>query len=376
MEGTSERVIRRYIERTGMEHPSPEARKEYLHEHPNADPGNHTVVEKGDKGGEKKDEGGKKSLKDRLKSLSGKARTFLDKADESVRQFIEDPAYRRKAMTSASEAIAKSPEKVVKGAVKAIKHEAKEWKTAASGIKAALTGGEVTPEHKKAIKHVAIDIAITVSVVALTGGFASGAAGLAKKSAASFIQGFAKRISLEAVTEGMGNIVTLQELGHGAHGALEMVGHFLKAAGESPKEDEVLAAWVTALVVKKLKKLDDEDVMAALEEMGGDTKEASMAERVAARFASRPGPHWNPWPEAPASLKKDLETLHDLAQDKSVDAEARRKLGLIWNMATLAMKDEKKAPQALERAQKAYESLSPTESYLVPRTVINLVHGL
>lgn len=94
-------------------------------------------------------------------------------------------------------------------------------------------------------------------------------------------------------------------------------------------------------------------------------------------FASRPGPHWNPWPQRPATLKGDLETLHELAQSDAVDSKAARALGLIWNMvANFALKDERKAPAALERAKKAYQTLSSEQATLVPRTIINLIHGL
>lgn len=44
------RVASRFAERHGMEHPSDDARKQYLKDHPNADPKNHTV-KKTDGGG-------------------------------------------------------------------------------------------------------------------------------------------------------------------------------------------------------------------------------------------------------------------------------------------------------------------------------------
>lgn len=36
-------LVQRVAERFAMEHPTPEARRDHLHEHPNADPKNHTV---------------------------------------------------------------------------------------------------------------------------------------------------------------------------------------------------------------------------------------------------------------------------------------------------------------------------------------------
>lgn len=47
--------------RQAMEHATPEARKKYLHDHPQADPGNHTVKKKDEEKGSKEDEGGSKS---------------------------------------------------------------------------------------------------------------------------------------------------------------------------------------------------------------------------------------------------------------------------------------------------------------------------
>jgi hypothetical protein len=45
------RVASRFAERHGMEHPSDDARKQYLKDHPNADPSNHTVKKNDDGGG-------------------------------------------------------------------------------------------------------------------------------------------------------------------------------------------------------------------------------------------------------------------------------------------------------------------------------------
>ncbi len=43
MKTLTQRVLARHLYVVAMEHASPEARKEYLHEHPNADPANHQV---------------------------------------------------------------------------------------------------------------------------------------------------------------------------------------------------------------------------------------------------------------------------------------------------------------------------------------------
>lgn len=48
---TRRRVVARFVERYGMEHPSEEARKNYLKDHPNAEPRNHTVQKSNGGGG-------------------------------------------------------------------------------------------------------------------------------------------------------------------------------------------------------------------------------------------------------------------------------------------------------------------------------------
>jgi len=58
--------------RTAMEHSSPEALKNYLKDHPNADPKNHTVS----KG--KGDQGGSKPLPNKMKGLSSNSQKEMD----------------------------------------------------------------------------------------------------------------------------------------------------------------------------------------------------------------------------------------------------------------------------------------------------------
>ncbi len=69
------RVAARYFEKHGMEHDTPEALKKYLSAHPNADPKNHTVKQKGSE--ERSDGGGVK-----LKAQGQKAHSFVNKLDE------------------------------------------------------------------------------------------------------------------------------------------------------------------------------------------------------------------------------------------------------------------------------------------------------
>ena len=272
------RVVARYL--YGTEFATEEALKDYLHEHPDADPRNHSVAkpkkEKA-KGEEESNKGGKKpSLKERLQALTGHAKALFEAAPKAVQNFIHDPEARKATTDKAAKALKDAPGKIVKNALHNIKHEAKEWKVAGQGVHAVLTGKELSKEQKHALKTIAIDIAITVSIVALTGGLAAGAAGLAKKTALSYAEGLAKKVALNAVTGGLGNLVTLQELYHGAHGATHLFSELMsklaadaKAEGKGkPSEEEALGYWVAGLVAKQLGKgVTDDDALSALAEV-------------------------------------------------------------------------------------------------------------
>lgn len=292
------RVLASYVTRNALTFPTPKALKEYLQEHPKADKSKHTVEKgaPGDKPEDKKPEEGKKqSLKERLTSLSDKAKAFMQQAPQKVQDFIEKPEVRKEVLSSAAKGIKEAPEKFAKNAVKAVKHEIHEWKTAGQGVRAALKGEKVTPEQKKAIKTVAVDIAITVAVTALSGGLAGGAAGLAKSSALALTKAMAKKIALNAVTNGLGHLVTLGELGHGAPGAAEMFHHVMQhvAAKDGGSDKELLGAWVTGLVAKELEKVDDDLVLDAVEKAGKTKKEAN--EEIARRVVARVVASQDPW---------------------------------------------------------------------------------
>jgi len=94
------RVAFRY--RMAREFPSDKARKDYLQEHPGADPSKHTVSE--EKAEKKPEE--KRSLKDRLKAI-------IKKVPEAAKKFVEDEGYRREQLQGAAKAMEKAPARVV-----------------------------------------------------------------------------------------------------------------------------------------------------------------------------------------------------------------------------------------------------------------------
>jgi phenylpyruvate tautomerase PptA (4-oxalocrotonate tautomerase family) len=254
--------------RNAREFSSPEALKEYLHEHPNADRSKHHVKKDdgGHGGGHGDHEEKPKSLKERLKSLSEKAQSFVKSAPKEVSKFLSDDAHRRKVLTSASSALEKAPEKLVKNVINTVKHEVHEFKEAGAGIKAVMSGKKMDSHQKKALKTVAFHVGLTVAATALT---ASGPlAGMAM-----FGKSMAKHIAMKAASNSLGHLHVLEELGHVGHGVKHVLDKL--AAEEKANEEEVLVKFVMALMAKELSKLSDDDIASIVEEASkGEKKEA------------------------------------------------------------------------------------------------------
>jgi hypothetical protein len=216
-----------------------------------------------DDGHEEKHDAPKQSWKDKLKGLGAKAKAFMEKAPAKVQEFVSNPEARKKALTDVTEALKKAPEKYVKNLVNTAKHEVKEFKEAGEGIKAVLKGGKMNDHQKKAFKTVATHVAIGVAAAALTASGPLAAAG-------AFGKGLAKHVAMKAVTKSLGNIHVLQELGHIGHGLEGILGHI---ASEEPDVDDVIGKYVSALVVKEIEGLTDEDVTKALKGLDEEEEE-------------------------------------------------------------------------------------------------------
>lgn len=277
------RVAFRAMEQVGMEHTSPEARKNYLKEHPHADPSNHTVKEKS----KEEEFAGKvqpleKKLADKVKGWGAKAIGFLKKAPEKVQQFVADEGFRRESLMSAHKALTEAPEKMTRAVIETAKHEVHEFKEAGAGIKAVLGGGKMSDGQKHAFKTVATHMAIGLTAAALT---ASGPLGIA----GTFGKGLARHIALKAVSNALGHLHVLDELGHIGHGVQHLFDK-LAAEGKDADPDQVMANFVAAAVAKELEKVKDDDVKAVAESMGEDgEKEATLAARVLLRVGVTPG---------------------------------------------------------------------------------------
>jgi len=344
---------------------TPEALQDYLRKHPDADKSKHTVKkteqkappakepkpkpepkekpEKAppkDKGEDDHDEGHddheekpKKSWKDRLKGLSDKATGFLKSAPKQVKKFVSDDAFRRKTIMSAHDSLVNAPEKIVKNAIKTVKEEVHEYKEAGAGIKAVLSGKKMTKHQKKAVRTVATHMAIGIAAAALTSTGPLAAAGL-------FGKNMVKHVAMKAVSNALGHMHVLEELGHVGHG----IAHVMEklSAEDKGNPDKVFANLIAAAVAKEIKNLKDDDLKAALE-MGGDEEkpvgknkkaaDARVIRNVVARFKRarmsipeaekilgvRPGASPE---EIKAAHKKKVMELHpDLNRDRDTTEE-------------------------------------------------------
>lgn len=214
----------------------------------------------------------KKSWKERMKSLGAKALDFVKSAPKDVQKFIEDEGHRRKILQGIHKSLVEAPEKITKGVVKVVKHEVHEYKEAGHGIKAVLSGKKMSKEQKKAVKTVAMHIAIGVAAAALTASSPIAAAG-------AFAKGVARHTAMKAVSRAMGHLHVLDEVGHIGHGVGGFMSHLASTGnpslilyryaaeteeGEDPDVDDVLGNFMTASVAKEFESFGDEDVDSVL----------------------------------------------------------------------------------------------------------------
>jgi len=274
-------LVARY--RRAMEHPSEEALKTYMHEHPQADPKNHTVKPKSEKPKKEDDKG---SPKDKpkaeepgkakgswFKGLSEKAKAFVSHSSAAVQKFVSDEVHRAKVLEDAGKSILASPKTYAKRLVETAKHEVHEFKEAGQAVKHLAQGKKLEPQQKKALKTVAIHMGIAVAAAALTStGVLAGAAALGK--------GMVQKIALKAATKSLEKIHLVQEIshiGHGIHHLMELVA----AEDEEPRKiekidpEEAFALLVMQSVVKEMKELNEDDLTEILEEASGEQQKAA-----------------------------------------------------------------------------------------------------
>jgi hypothetical protein len=297
------RLSARY--RIALEFPSEDARKKYLHDHPKADPSNHTVKENGTEGERDDNKGKSKKPKDEaeghgehgksdeakkpkgnfFKGLSERARALVSRSSAAVQKLVSDEEHRAKVMSEAGKTILASPKTYAKRLVQTAKEELHEFKAAGAALKDVASGKKLDPHQKKALKTVAIHMSIAVTAAALTStGVLAGAAAVGK--------GMVQKIALKAAAHALEKVHLVQEIqhiGHGAHELFEAMHHVL-ASEEDEKDDdtrkvdpiepeEAFAILVMQSVIKIMKELDDQDMADILE--GASGEQEKQAFRVA-----------------------------------------------------------------------------------------------
>lgn len=224
----------------------------------------------------------KKSWADRVKGLGAKAQDFIQKAPKEARRFIEDESFRRQTIQGVHKALVETPEKFAKKAVETVKHEVHEYKTAGEGIASLIRGKKIDKHQKKAIRTVAIHLAIAVSAAALTSSGPLAAAG-------ALVKGMSRHIALKAASRALGHLHVLDEVGHIGHGVGDLMTHLASTGnpqvtlfryadeaskGGDPPVDDVFGNFISASVAKELENFDDD----ALEESLGSMDDEGEAE--------------------------------------------------------------------------------------------------
>jgi hypothetical protein len=278
---TSQNVALRYA----MEHASPEALKEYLQDHPKADPAKHTIVERdiseGPSEDEHKDDHGHGHHPKFLGGLRGLVKK-LKNAPAAVKKFVQDAEHRKEVTSKSAEGIKKSPKSYVQKLVKVLKHEGQEFKDAFAGVSGLMKGKKPTPEQKHAIKTVATHLAITGAAVALSGAGPALAATAAGKA-------IARHIALKAVSEVMGDLHILDEFGHIGHGLMHIME---KLAAEEDKKDFSPEEALSALVMKKIqeqleKGISEKDILESLKDVEFEDEDSEASDKTAQSVARR-----------------------------------------------------------------------------------------
>lgn len=228
------RVAARYLR--AIEFPSEEARKEYLHEHPGADPAKHTVKERGDSAAP-------------APGASEKAKAWLGRATGAVRSFFADPKARQEGLAKASKRLKDAAASAGRSAVDSVKKELAEAKDAFAGLKSVMTGGSMTDTQKTALKKVALKTATSLASTALI---------------AAFPAAVVHSVVGKNVAKHVAQTVLRKVLGHAT-------GVKLAAADAGTFDAEQWLGSALAVAVSDvLSKLSDEDVRTILESSASD----------------------------------------------------------------------------------------------------------
>ena len=277
------RLVARY--RFAFEHATEKEMNHYLHLHPHADPKNHVVKKNDEHGSAEEDEHGehgeheekeevavsnKQKVKNVFKGLSDKAKALVKNAPAVVQKFVVDAEHREKVMMDAAKSVLKSPKSYARNLVNTAKEEVHEFKEAGLAIKDVISGKKLNAHQKKAVKTVAIHMAITATAAALsTTGVFAGAAFIGKA--------MAKKVAMKAAVKALEKVHILGELHHisheAIHGIVELMEKFAAEEEEEEEADdgeltpeEALAALVMKCLTDALAEFNEEDIGEALED--------------------------------------------------------------------------------------------------------------
>lgn len=279
--------------KSAMEHPSEEALKTYLKEHPKADPKNHRVQPQKEEGPKKEEAPGEKEKakpeetsggkRNFFKGLSEKAKAFVSHSSASVQKFVADGEHRKRVLKDAGKSILASPKTYAKRLVETARHEVHEFKEAGAALKHLAKGKPLEAKQKKVLRTVAIHMGVALTAASMgSTGVLAGAVALGS--------GMAKKIALKAALKSLEHVHLVQEIshiGHGLHGLVDVVREMFASQqqeSEDPEQDsedgeddkgpvdpeEAFAILVMKFVIKEMENFSDEDMSEVLEEASGE----------------------------------------------------------------------------------------------------------
>jgi len=227
------RVAARYLR--AIEFPTDKARKEYLHEHPGADPSKHTVKDPGEGGGGPQE-------------TSEKAKGWLARTTGAVKSFFTDPKARQEGLSKAASKLKEAPAAAGRAAIESVKKQVGEAKEAFAGLKAVIGGGSMTDTQKTALKKVALKTATTIAASAFV---------------AVFPAAIAHSVVGNSVAKHVAKTVLQKVLG-------QATGVKLAAGAADVDAEQWLGSTLAMAVADVLDKLSEDDLRAIMESAASD----------------------------------------------------------------------------------------------------------
>ena len=270
------RAVLAALYKKGTEFPTEDALKEYLKEHPNADPKNHSVEKKDSAPSPEETKKETSSFLSKIKGVASSVKKALTEAPAQVQKIFTDPGTRKEMASAVAEHVKKSPEKVAEAIYDSAKKELKEVAHAAHAFKKLLSKPpEKWDKKDKAAVYSAASYVVG-GVMAAAGGGPLMAAGAVGKS-------FAMHVGIKAVSE-------MADAGFLHYEWAETAAHFLHLAGEDAGEsgsdekfEKHLFEQLTVAASKAIESLEDKDMENILVKSDGpgadEIKQPKLAEK-------------------------------------------------------------------------------------------------